>query len=252
MASIEVRQRPKGTTYRVVWRAPGGIRKSKTWPTMEKAHLWKSLIEEADGDSTRAAEALARRSSQAMSVDSVSDHRMEHSDGAEQNRFLTRAERRTDIPAIRAINEAAFPSQEEADLVDNLRADDEAWIDGLSIVTTTDDDAPVGHALLSRCQVGDSPALALAPCAVLPEYQHQGYGSAAVRAAIEAARSMEERLVIVLGHPDYYPKFGFVPASRLRVTAPFEVPDDAFMALQLHPGLEAPSGRVQYASAFGI
>lgn len=77
MASIEVRQRPKGTTFRVVWRTPEGIKKSKTWPTMEKANLWKSLIEEVGGDSARAAEALARQSSQAMTVSAVSDHRME-------------------------------------------------------------------------------------------------------------------------------------------------------------------------------
>lgn len=61
MASIEVRQRPKGTTFCVVWRTPEGIKKSKTWPTMEKADLWKSLIEEVGGDSARAAETLARQ-----------------------------------------------------------------------------------------------------------------------------------------------------------------------------------------------
>lgn len=77
MASIEVRKRPRGTTYRVVWRTPEGIKKSKTWPTREKAGLWKSLIEEVGGDSRRAAEALARQSSRARTVDQVSEHRME-------------------------------------------------------------------------------------------------------------------------------------------------------------------------------
>ncbi len=77
MASIEVRERPRGTTYRVVWRTPEGIKKSKTWPTREKADLWKSLIEEVGGDSKRAAEALARQSSRAKTVNQVSEHRME-------------------------------------------------------------------------------------------------------------------------------------------------------------------------------
>ncbi|MFC5754628.1 GNAT family N-acetyltransferase [Actinomadura rugatobispora] len=87
-----------------------------------------------------------------------------------------------DVPAIRDIVLAAFPTAEEADIVDGLRADPEAWIDGLSMVTTAPDGTPVGYALLTRCHVDGGPALALGPCAVLPSYQRTGAGSAVVPA----------------------------------------------------------------------
>lgn len=157
-----------------------------------------------------------------------------------------------DAAAVRAVELAAFPTSEEADLVDALRADPAAWIDGLSLLATAPDGTPVGHALLTRCHVGGEPALALAPCAVLPDHQRTGAGSAAIRAALEAARTRGENLVLVLGHPDYYPRFGFTPASRLGIRAPMEVPDEAMMALTLDPARPAPSGVIQYAAPFGI
>ncbi len=119
--------------------------------------------------------------------------------------WTTRAETPADVPAIRDILLAAFPTAEEADLVEALRADPAAWIDGLSVVAADGTGRPVGHALLTRCHIGDSPALCLAPCAVLPAYQRGGAGSAAVRAALDAARRQGEHHVVVLGHPDYYP-----------------------------------------------
>ncbi|WP_189924641.1 GNAT family N-acetyltransferase [Kitasatospora xanthocidica] len=139
----------------------------------------------------------------------------------------------------------------EADLVDALRPDP-AWIDGLSIVTTDDHDRPVGHALLTRCHIGDVPALCLAPCAVLPEYQRTGAGSAAVRAALAAAAELGERHVVVLGHPDYYPRFGFTRASAHGIGLSVEVPDEALMALALDGGHPLPAGTVRYAAPFGI
>lgn len=166
--------------------------------------------------------------------------------------WSTRAERPEDISDIRAINLAAFPSDEEANLVEALRADPQAWIDGLSIVTLDSSGTPIGHALLTRCSVGREPALALAPCAVHPEYQHQGAGSAAIRAGLNAAREREENLIVVLGHADYYPRFGFSPASELGVTAPFDAPDDSFLALALDSNRETPRGEIQYPAAFGV
>lgn len=166
--------------------------------------------------------------------------------------WTTRPETPTDIPAIREINLAAFPSAEEADLIEALRADPAAWIDGLSMVAQAPDGTLVGHALLTRCHVDGEPALALAPCAVLPAQQRTGAGSAAITAALEAAREMGENLVLVLGHVDYYPRFGFTPASRLEVSPPFEVPDDAMMALTLQSGKPAPAGTIQYPAAFGV
>ncbi|WP_029089273.1 GNAT family N-acetyltransferase [Brevibacterium album] len=166
--------------------------------------------------------------------------------------WTTRTETPDDIAAVRAVNLAAFPSAEEADLVDALRADASAWIEGLSTVALDKTGAVAGHALLTRCTVGGEPALALAPCAVLPERQRSGAGSAAIRAGLAAAAEQGENLVVVLGHAEYYPRFGFRPASGLGVTAPFEVPDEAFMALLLHPDRPAPRGAIAYPPAFGV
>jgi predicted N-acetyltransferase YhbS len=166
--------------------------------------------------------------------------------------WTTRSETAADIAAIRAVNLAAFPTSAEADLVDRLRTDADAWIPGLSVVAQAPEGTVVGHALLTRCHVDGVPALALAPCAVLPAYQRQGAGSAAILAALDTARAMGESLVLVLGHADYYPRFGFVPASRWGIRAPFEVPDEAMMALTLDPSRPVPAGVIRYPAAFGI
>jgi putative acetyltransferase len=166
--------------------------------------------------------------------------------------WSARPETGADTPAVHAINSAAFDTSAEADLVDALRADPAAWIDGLSLVTESTDGTLVGHALLTRCHVDGHPALALAPCAVLPGFQRTGAGSAAIRAGLEAARAMGENLVLVLGHTDFYPRFGFTPASGFGVRAPFEVPDEAMMALSLDPSRETPRGTIQYPPAFGV
>lgn len=89
--------------------------------------------------------------------------------------WITRAETGADIPTIHEINLVAFETAMEADLVDSLRADT-SWIDGLSLVSTDEDGTLIGHALLTRCHIGDIPALCLAPVAVRPEYQKSGAG----------------------------------------------------------------------------
>ncbi|MHC8564381.1 GNAT family N-acetyltransferase [Streptomyces albidoflavus] len=157
-----------------------------------------------------------------------------------------------DIPAVREIVTAAFPTAEEADLVDALRADPQAWIDGLSVVAETADSTLAGHALFTRCHVDGTPALALAPVAVLPAFQRQGAGAAAVRAGLDAARALGDNLFPAPGHPEYYPKFGFAPASRWSIRGPFEVPDEALMALTLAPARPVPSGVIAYAAPFGV
>lgn len=165
--------------------------------------------------------------------------------------WITRAETRADAPSVRAIHLAAFETPLEADLVDALRADS-SWIDGLSIVSVGADGRPVGHALLTRCHIADTPALCLAPVAVLPEYQKTGAGAAAVRAALQAAKDKGERYVTVLGHPAYYPRFGFARASAHGIGLSIEVPDEAMMALALDEAHPLPSGTVRYAAPFGI
>ncbi|MFC9650795.1 GNAT family N-acetyltransferase [Streptomyces sp. NPDC056937] len=166
--------------------------------------------------------------------------------------WITRAETRADIPAIREINLAAFGTEAEADLVDALRADADAWIEGLSVVSTDGNGRPVGHALLTRCHIGDIPALCLAPCAVRPESQRSGAGSAAVAAALKAAQDMGEHYVVVLGHPAYYPRFGFTRASAHGIGLSIDVPDEALMALTLDAAHPLPGGTVRYAAPFGI
>jgi putative acetyltransferase len=171
--------------------------------------------------------------------------------------WRTRTETAADAAAVRRVVLAAFPTAEEADLVDALRADP-AWLPGLSWVAETPDGELAGYALITRCTIGGAPALALAPVAVLPAYQKRGAGSAVTRAALAAAAERGERLVVVLGHPEYYPRFGFVPASRFGIRASFEVPDEALMALFLDdgsaagPGAAVPSGTIRYAPPFGV
>lgn len=163
--------------------------------------------------------------------------------------WTTRAETKADIAAIREINLAAFDTAEEADLVDALRQD-AAWMDGLSLVTLDDAGVIVGFALLTRAHIGDTPALCLAPCAVLPQHQRTGAGSAATHAALEAAKARGERFVTVLGHPEYYPRFGFTRASTHGVSMKVAVPDEALMVLSL-TGEPMPSGVIRYAAPFG-
>jgi putative acetyltransferase len=164
--------------------------------------------------------------------------------------WTTRVETDADVIAVREINLAAFDTAEEADLVDALRVDT-GWIPGLSLLAVTDDGTPVGHALLTRCHIGDDPALCLAPCAVRPAFQRTGAGSAAITAGLGAARAMGERAVVVLGHPAYYPRFGFGRASAHGISLSVDVPDEALMALSLDGG-PLPAGRVRYAAPFGI
>lgn len=163
--------------------------------------------------------------------------------------WLTRAETDADTGHVRRINLAAFETAEEADLVDALRRDP-AWVPGLSMLSTTGSGEPAGYALLTRCHIGDTAALCLGPCAVPPEYQRSGAGSAAIRAVLGEARRQHERFVTVLGHPGYYPRFGFERASSHGVRMRDEVPDDALMVLALD-GSSIPAGVIRYAAPFG-
>ncbi|MET9621629.1 bifunctional class I SAM-dependent methyltransferase/N-acetyltransferase [Streptomyces sp. NPDC006464] len=167
-------------------------------------------------------------------------------------RWRTREETAADVPAVREINAAAFATAEEAALVDALRADGEAWLPGLSYVAEAPDGTVAAYALITRCRVGDTPVAALAPVAVAPAYQRGGAGQAVVRAVLDAARLRGERLVLVLGHPEYYPRFGFVRASEYGIRPGFEVPDAAMMALALGSSGAVPAGTIHYPAAFGV
>ncbi|MGW0392487.1 GNAT family N-acetyltransferase [Streptomyces sp. NPDC003042] len=165
--------------------------------------------------------------------------------------WRARPETAADEAAVRAVNLAAFETPLEADLVDALRSD-ASWLPGLSYVAEGPDGSVAAYALLTRCEVDGAPALALAPVATDPALQRSGAGSAVVRALLAAARERGEALVLVLGHPGYYPRFGFVPASRFGIRAPFEVPDEAMMALVLDDSVPVAAGSIAYPAPFGV
>ncbi|GAA2141966.1 N-acetyltransferase [Kitasatospora kazusensis] len=162
----------------------------------------------------------------------------------------TRVELPSDAPATRRVHMAAFPGPDEADLVDALRRDP-SWLAGLSIVAVDERQLVVGHALLTRLRVGDGAALALAPVAVAPEWQRKGAGKILVRAALDAAEAAGERLVVVLGDPGYYGRFGFTPAFEHGVSGPFPVPEAHFQALPLPAYDGGPRGLCHYPEPFG-
>ncbi len=162
-----------------------------------------------------------------------------------------RDEHLEDIPAIRAVNLAAFGQSAEADLVDALRMRG-AYI--LSLVAERGGQV-VGHIFFSPVLIVDgkqsSPAVGLGPMAVIPEFQKQGIGSALVRAGLEQLSAMHYKAVIVLGHPDYYPRFGFIPASRFGIRFIATIQDEVFMAIELQPGgLRDVRGIVHYQPEF--
>ncbi|MFJ3539085.1 GNAT family N-acetyltransferase [Streptomyces sp. NPDC090109] len=167
-------------------------------------------------------------------------------------RWRTRPEAAGEEAEVRRIEAAAFGSEAEADLVDALRADADAWLPGLSYVAEAPDGTVAAHALITRCRVGGAPAAALAPVAVAPEHQRTGAGQAVVRAVLDAARLRGETLVLVLGHPEYYPRFGFERASAYGIRPGFEVPDEAMRALVLDDSAPVPAGALVYPAPFGV
>ena len=159
-----------------------------------------------------------------------------------------RSETPPDLNDIRSVNEEAFRRAAEADLVDALR-------DGghvLASLVAETHPGVVGHILFSRLPIkqGDREleAAALAPVAVRAAWQRQGVGSALVRAGIAQCREAAVPAIVVLGHPDYYPRFGFSATLAKPLQAPFSGP--AFMALELVPGVLVHGGSVRYPSAF--
>jgi len=160
-----------------------------------------------------------------------------------------RDEQPADIEAVRAVNTAAFETHAEADLVDRLRRETET----ISLVAE-DSHGIVGHILFSPVTLpghDDVRIVGLAPVAVIPERQRQGVGSALIRRGMETCTQSGVDAIVLVGHPEYYPRFGFQPASRFALRCEYDVPDDVFMALQLRPGaLAGKSGLIHYHHAF--
>ncbi|MEQ8315553.1 MAG: N-acetyltransferase [Gammaproteobacteria bacterium] len=161
-----------------------------------------------------------------------------------------RNEESPDREKIYRINLAAFPTDAEAKLVDQLRLRADLCI---SLVAARHDDL-IGHLMLSPVTLDsatDLNLMGLAPMAVLPEMQNQGIGSLLVTAGLQRCQELGIGAVVVLGHPQYYPSFGFVPASQFGISSHYDVPDEVFMAQELIPDyLAHHSGKISYHPAF--
>jgi putative acetyltransferase len=150
--------------------------------------------------------------------------------------MTVRPEKPEDIPAIRIVVEQAFGRAAEADLVDALRRNGKAI---LSLVAE-DEGQIVGHVLFSpvtlRSNETELTGVGLAPLAVIPYRQNQRIGSMLVEEGLKRLREDGRRFIVVLGHPHYYPRFGFIPASRFNIKSEYDVADDVFMAMELQTG----------------
>lgn len=164
--------------------------------------------------------------------------------------MLIRAEKESDISTVRALNVATFQRSAEADLVDALRRQARPIV---SLVAERES-IVVGHILFSPVSLesgSDLKIMGLAPMAVTSQHQRSGIGSALVRAGLEQCKKLGVSAVVVLGHPEYYPRFGFLPSMRFNIRSEHNVPEEAFMVLELEPGaLRARSGRIKYHPAF--
>jgi putative acetyltransferase len=159
-----------------------------------------------------------------------------------------RDERPEDIAAVRELNLKAFGQPDEADIVDKLRSD----CPKLLSLVAEDQGRIVGHILFSPVTL-ERPedtveGMGLAPMAVLPELQRKGIGSKLVEEGLKRGRSAGWPFVVVLGHPEYYPRFGFEPARPKGIRCQWEVPDNVFLVLTFVAGL---TGLARYRPEFG-
>lgn len=158
-----------------------------------------------------------------------------------------REETADDVAAIRDVNRRAFGQDQEGNIVDALRLNRAAL---LSLVARLDDRV-VGHIMYSPATIGDVTGAALGPMAVLPQHQRLGIGSKLVAAGDRKLKAAGCPFIIVLGHPSFYPRFGYRPASTHMITCAWDVPDEAFMLLILDPSrMRGVSGLANYRPEF--
>lgn len=163
--------------------------------------------------------------------------------------LVIRDERSDDVATISRIHEDAFETQAEARLVELLRNELAVRV---SLVAQLGG-AVVGHVLFTPVTLAgraDPLVLALGPVAVASSYRRQGIGQQLCRSGIQRCRELGVAGVVVLGHPEYYPRFGFVPSTRFGVDSDYDVPPEVFMALELTPGAFADGGRIEYHPLF--
>jgi putative acetyltransferase len=159
-----------------------------------------------------------------------------------------REERADDVAAVRDLNRRAFGQDQESNIVDALRANGAAL---LSLVATLNDRV-VGHIMYSPATVGDNvEGAALGPMAVIPEYQRHGIGSKLIEAGNRKLKDAGCPFIVVVGHANYYPRFGFRPASEHGIRCEWDVPDDVFMLLVLDEArMTGVSGLAKYRHEF--
>lgn len=167
--------------------------------------------------------------------------------------IVIRPERPEDAEVISEVNRGAFEGEEEVELISALRKS-RYFIPELSLVAA-EDDKIVGHILFSSIKIitesEEVSVLSLAPMAVVPDHQKRGIGAKLVEQGLEAAAGLGHTIVVVIGHPEYYPRFGFKPARGHGLEAPSEVPDAAFMVLELENGaLDGVVGVVEFSPPF--
>jgi len=165
-----------------------------------------------------------------------------------------RPETVADRQAIYRLIELAFGQNNESRLVDLFRKDD-CFIPELSLVAHMNEEI-IGHIIFTKIVIRgetgrETSSLALAPMGVLPAHQKSGIGGKLIRAGLSAAKELGHQSVIVMGHKDYYPKFGFLPAEKWEISTHYEVPSEYFMAIELIPGaLSNAKGVVEYSAPF--
>ena len=164
--------------------------------------------------------------------------------------MIVRPEQSQDERAVRSVNLAAFETAAEANLVDALRQQARPLV---SLVAQEGEEI-VGHIMFSPVFLGGHAELnlmGLAPMAVMPAHQRKGVGSALVRAGLQRCRALGVGAVVVLGHPRYYPRFGFQQSNRFGIASEYDAPPEAFMVLELQPSyLSGSSGTVKFHAAF--
>ena len=165
-------------------------------------------------------------------------------------------EQAKDFRVIKEINDLAFGQGSESKLIENIRNADD-FIPKLSLVFENEKLEITGHILFSPITIETKTAsirsLALAPMAVNPDFQNQGIGSILVKEGLKRCEELGYDSVVVLGHPKFYPKFGFIPAIEKGIKCPFEVPSEAFMIYEIKPGaLNDVQGTVQYPKVFSV
>jgi putative acetyltransferase len=160
-----------------------------------------------------------------------------------------REERSDDVAAIRDVNNRAFGQTQEGHIVDALRSNRAV----LASLVAALDGQVVGHILYSPASIGDVSGSALGPMAVLPVHQRRGIGSKLVEAGNQYMKDAGWPFIIVLGHPRFYPRFGFKPASTRGIRCEWDVPDNVFMLLVVdEQKMQKVSGLAKYQDEFSI